>query len=413
MKLNKSSIKRVAVKITSIIPTYIAPYLFLGINQGGVYGEAVSSIAGCQISVGWLLSSLQKTYVYSKDQEDRFRVQVLCALCVISAYMISITLLGIGNIVNYQAAIVVLCSVLARGWMLKKGVIGMQVILAGSLLPLSAIFTYIISIGRSLALTSSNILSVTAGLCLLLWIPRVISYEKRRRNKSGKERLKLTYKQVVRMFRDSSKIVFMDIEVTLISQLPYVLSGMAFGSESVAKLSAIKSVVQTPCLYQGYSNPYYGHKIRELLRQNGKNKIKSIYEEQRKKNTNAALLVVIIAITSLMFVQKISMNYDLEQLINVVRVLKENQTIIIVGLISYWVVCWCGPVTTTLLALQKGRELSIVSLISSVIGIITLMVATKLGSLSALILATFAPAILSNLLSRHLLNEGVFGGQST
>ena len=94
--------------------------------------------------MNWLLASIQKTYVYSKNKSERFRVQIVSTISIMSAYIFILILLGMGDLLKYQGSNGSTSINLSRSWMLKK-VIGLQIILATSLLPLSAIIAYTVS----------------------------------------------------------------------------------------------------------------------------------------------------------------------------------------------------------------------------------------------------------------------------
>ena len=73
---------------------------------------------------------------------------------------------------------------------------------------------------------------------------------------------------------------------------------------------------------------------------------------------------------------------------------------VIIGLACYLLIVACGPVTNTLLGLQKTKILGKISLFSSAIGISIMLLASTNLTMDTAILVSLAPATVSNLSSR-------------
>ena len=90
--------------------------------------------------------------------------------------------------------------------------------------------------------------------------------------------------------------------------------------------------------------------------------------------------------------QKVMGHIQLEQLINIVQIQVSLRNYNWFNMLLDCLLVWTSNYDTTSSA--KRKELAIISLITSIIGMVMLVAGTKL-SLSAVILATFAPTIIA------------------
>ena len=55
------------------------------------------------------------------------------------------------------------------------------------------------------------------------------------------------------------------MDVILSTESPILICGMIFGPVMTSKYSLIKTIIKSPCLIQGFTNPYSGYKLRREM----------------------------------------------------------------------------------------------------------------------------------------------------
>ena len=175
---------------------------------------------------------------------------------------------------------------------------------------------------------------------------------------------------------------------------------MIFGPIMTSKYSLIKTIIKSPCLIQGFTNPYSGYKLREMFSSKIPfHKIKKYFYKQTFYNSIGALIIFLSIFLFLKIYQIYDFNFS--QIINSLIDLKT----ILFSSLAFVIVALMGPITNILYCMKKQKLVGFITFTSSILGIPIQFIISKFFGFEGFILSTTFSAMVSNIASRIIFER--------
>lgn len=406
--MNKS-LPRVIARISTVVPAYIAPSLFIIIGEASFYGEILSIYAVLQLVAGWIFNSAKKTFVYAEahDNSKYMLKTYILFLSMISVLVYPFCIFLEINVGLYAIVLGYLfVETLTIGFLEAHHFISLSIVLKACLFTLSATFVAIFS--KIFIIKPSVIFTFSIGIFLLILI-FTCTYLVNTRSNQGRSDSATVKEISSEFFINCFRLLPLEAEVTFVAQLPIVLVSKNLGVDSVTFFKLIQSIVRVPAFYQGYTNPYFSSELRKLKFSSKDFMQRIVILFKRRTYLNSVVGVGIFLLACIVLYSNILIHIPLfEGKLQNVFAYRHS---ILAGLTCYLLITLCGPVTTTLLRLKKAKLLSNVSIFSSLVGIVLMFLTTFNFTMDLAILVSLVPATISNMISRYVI-ERIFSSET-
>ena len=184
-----------------------------------------------------------------------------------------------------------------------------------SLIFFSGFLAKIISDYSSFGVLKIWILSYTVLIFLVFCYWKLNHYEKREilnsfnQNEFKKDNLKFW-----NFIKTSSSYWLGELDLILSNESPILICGLIFGPVMTSQYSLLKTIIKSPCLVQGSTNPYTGYKLREMFSLNKPfDCIKRYFYKQTFYNSLGALIIFLLIILFLKIYQIYELNFLVTQ----------------------------------------------------------------------------------------------------
>ena len=193
-----------------------------------------------------------------------------------------------------------------------------------------------------------------------------------------------------------------ELDIILSTESPILICGMIFGPVMTSKYALIKTIIKSPCLIQGFTNPYSGYKLREMFSLKIPfNKIKKYFYKQTFYNSIGALIIFL----SIFLFLKIYQIYDFKFFGQIINSLIDYKTAILFSSLAFVIVALMGPITNILLCMKKQKVYGFITFTSSILGIPIQFIISKFFGFEGFLLSTTFSAMVSNIASRIILER--------
>ena len=404
-KLNKKNIIPLITKLSSSLLSIYTPYYFINQNLSQEYGLLILNIATFKIFIGWLISSNKKLLIYS----ERFifptflKFNLILNFFIIIGYFIIFSVTNSNNYILGLLSLPIVLESILLSFLERFGDISLSVFIKSSLIFLSGFLAKIISDYFSNEILINWILAYTFLILLIFSYWKLFLFKNEQnlnsfvQNPSKKENLS---------FNDFIKLSYSywlsELDVILSTESPILICGMLFGPIMTSKYSLIKTIIKSPCLIQGFTNPYSGYKLREMFSLKIPfDAIKKYFYKQTFYNSIGALIIFL----SIFLFLKIYQIYDFNFLGQIIDSFIDYKTAILFSSLAFVIVALMGPITNILLCMKKQRVYGIITFTSSIVGIPIQFIISKFFGFEGFLLSSTFSAMVSNIASRIILER--------
>ena len=404
-KLNKKNIIPLITKFSSSLLSIYTPYYFINQQLSQDYGLIILNIAIFKISIGWLISSNKKLLIYS----ERFifpsflKLNLILNLFIIIGYFILFRLTNSNNYILGLLSLPVVLESILLSFLERFGDISLSVFIKSSLIFFSGFLAKIISDYSSNDILKIWILAYTFLIFLIFFYWKLFLFKKEKnlnsfnQNQSKKENLNL--KNFIKL---SYSYWLGELDIILSTESPILICGMIFGPDMTSKYSLIKTIIKSPCIMQGFTNPYSAYKLREMFSLKIPfNKIKKYFYKQTFYNSIGALIIFV----SIFLFLKIYQIYDFKFLSKIIDSLIDYEIAILFSSLAFVIVALMGPITNILLCMRKQKVYGFITFSSSILGIPIQFIISKFFGFEGFLLSTTFSAMVSNIASRIILER--------
>ena len=404
-KLNKKNIIPLITKFSSSLLSIYTPYYFINQQLSQDYGLIILNIAIFKISIGWLISSNKKLLIYS----ERFifpsflKLNLILNLFIIIGYFILFRLTNSNNYILGLLSLPVVLESILLSFLERFGDISLSVFIKSSLIFFSGFLAKIISDYSSNDILKIWILAYTFLIFLIFFYWKLFLFKNEKnlnsfnQNQSKKENL--NFKNFIKL---SYSYWLGELDVILSTESPILICGMIFGPDMTSKYSLIKTIIKSPCIIQGFTNPYSGYKLREMFSLKIPfNKIKKYFYKQTFYNSIGALIIFV----SIFLFLKIYQIYDFKFLGKIIDSLIDYEIAILISSLAFVIVAFMGPITNILLCMRKQKVYGFITFSSSILGIPIQFIISKFFGFEGFLLSTTFSAMVSNIASRIILER--------
>ena len=404
-KLNKKNIIPLITKFSSSLLSIYTPYYFINQQLSQDYGLIILNIAIFKISIGWLISSNKKLLIYS----ERFifpsflKLNLILNLFIIIGYFILFRLTNSNNYILGLLSLPVVLESILLSFLERFGDISLSVFIKSSLIFFSGFLAKIISDYSSNDILKIWILAYTFLIFLIFFYWKLFLFKNEKnlnsfnQNQSKKENL--NFKNFIKL---SYSYWLGELDIILSTESPILICGMIFGPDMTSKYSLIKTIIKSPCIMQGFTNPYSGYKLREMFSLKIPfNKIKKYFYKQTFYNSIGALIIFV----SIFLFLKIYQIYDFKFLSKIIDSLIDYEIAILFSSLAFVIVALMGPITNILLCMRKQKVYGFITFSSSILGIPIQFIISKFFGFEGFLLSTTFSAMVSNIASRIILER--------
>ena len=285
----------------------------------------------------------------------------------------------------------------------RNGDISLSVFIKSSLIFISGFSAKIISDYSSTEILKDWILAYTFLIFLIFSYFKLFLNKNRNdinysiQNESKKINLK--FKNFIKI---SSSYWLGELDILLSSEIPILICGIIFGPIMTSQYSLIKTIIKSPCLVQGLTNPYSGFRLREMFSLKIPfYKIKRYFYKQTFFNSIGSLIIFLSIFLFLEIYQKYNLNF-FGQTINNFIIYKSA---LIFSSLAFVIVALMGPITNILLCMNKQKEYGFITFSSSILGIPFQFIISKFFGFEGFLLSSTFSAMVSNIASRIILER--------
>ena len=404
-KLNKKNIIPLITKFSSSLLSIYTPYYFINQQLSQDYGLIILNIAIFKIFIGWLISSNKKLLIYS----ERFifpsllKFNLILNFFIIIGYFILFRLTNSNNYILGLLSLPVVLESILLSFLERFGDISLSVFIKSSLIFFSGFLAKIISDYSSNEILKIWILAYTFLVFLIFFYWKLFLFKNEKnlisfnQNQYKKENLNL--KNFIKL---SYSYWLGELDIILSTESPILICGMIFGPVMTSKYSLIKTIIKSPCIIQGFTNPYSGYKLREMFSLKIPfHKIKKYFYKQTFYNSIGALIIFV----SIFLFLKIYQIYDFKFLGEIIDSLIDYEIPILFSSLAFVIVALMGPITNILLCMRKQKVYGFITFSSSIIGIPIQFIISKFFGFEGFLLSTTFSAMVSNIASRIILER--------
>ena len=404
-KLNKKNIIPLITKFSSSLLSIYTPYYFINQQLSQDYGLIILNIAIFKIFIGWLISSNKKLLIYS----ERFifpsllKFNLILNFFIIIGYFILFRLTNSNNYILGLLSLPVVLESILLSFLERFGDISLSVFIKSSLIFFSGFLAKIISDYSSNEILKIWILAYTFLIFLIFFYWKLFLFKNEKnliyfnQNQYKKENLNL--KNFIKL---SYSYWLGELDIILSTESPILICGMIFGPVMTSKYSLIKTIIKSPCIIQGFTNPYSGYKLREMFSLKIPfHKIKKYFYKQTFYNSIGALIIFV----SIFLFLKIYQIYDFKFLGEIIDSLIDYEIPILFSSLAFVIVALMGPITNILLCMRKQKVYGFITFSSSIIGIPIQFIISKFFGFEGFLLSTTFSAMVSNIASRIILER--------
>ena len=354
-KLNKKNIIPLITKLSSSLLSIYTPYYFINQNLSQEYGLLILNIATFKIFIGWLISSNKKLLIYS----ERFifptflKFNLILNFFIIIGYFIIFSVTNSNNYILGLLSLPIVLESILLSFLERFGDISLSVFIKSSLIFLSGFLAKIISDYFSNEILINWILAYTFLILLIFSYWKLFLFKHRQnlnsfvQNTSKKENL--SFNNFIKL---SYSYWLSELDVILSTESPILICGMLFGPVMTSKYSLMKTIIKSPCLIQGFTNPYSGYKLREMFSLKIPfDAIKKYFYKQTFYNSIGALIIFL----SIFLFLKIYQIYDFNFLGQIIDSFIDYKTAILFSSLAFVIVALMGPIKNILLCMKKQR----------------------------------------------------------
>ncbi len=405
IKINKKYIVPFTTKFSSSLLSFYTPYYFIDQQLSKEYGLIILNIATFKIFIGWLISSNKKLLIYSERSifPSFFKFNlILNFLIVIGYFLIFSTTNSNKYILGLLCVPIVLESILLS-LLERYGKISLSVFIKNSLIFFSGFLAKTISDNSSYELLNIWILAYTLLIFLIFVYWKLNHYESNENlNSLNQNEVKKGNLKLRNFIKTSSSYWLGELDILLSTESPILICGIIFGPVITSQYSLLKTIIKSPCLVQGSTNPYTGYKLREMFSlKKPFDYIKRYFYKQTFYNSIGALIIFFL-IVSFFKIYKI---YDLNFFSDTINNLITYQLAIILSSLGFVLVALMGPVTNILLCMKKQKILGFITFTSSILGIPIQFIISKFFGFEGFLLSSSFSAMVSNIASRIILER--------
>ena len=405
IKLNRKNIIPLLTKFSSSFLSIYTPYYFINQQLSEEYGLIILNIATFKIFIGWLISSNKKLLIYS----ERFifprflKFNLILNFFIIIGYFIIFSITNSNNyILGFLSLPIVLESILLV-FLERFGDISLSVFIKGSLIFFSGFIAKIISDYSSNEILKNWILAYTFLIFLIFFYWKLFLFNNEKNlnsfNQNQSKRENLNLKNFIKL---SYSYWLGELDIILSTESPILICGMIFGPVMTSKYSLIKTIIKSPCIIQGFTNPYSGYKLREMFSLKIPfHKIKKYFYKQTFYNSIGALIIFV----SIFLFLKIYQIYDFKFLGEIIDSLIDYEIAILFSSLAFVIVALMGPITNILLCMRKQKVYGFITFSSSILGIPIQFIISKFFGFEGFLLSTTFSAMVSNIASRIILER--------
>lgn len=406
-KLNKKNIIPLITKFSSSLLSIYTPYYFINQQLSQEYGLIILNIATFKIFIGWLISSNKKLLIYS----ERFifpsflKFNLILNFFIIIGYFIMFSITNTNNYILGLLSLPIVLESILLSFLERFGDISLSVFIKSSLIFFSGFLAKIISDYSSNEILKTWIFAYTFLILLIFFYWKLFLFKNKQnlnsfnQNPSNKKNLNLNLKNFIKL---SYSYWLGELDVILSTESPILICGMIFGPVMTSKYSLIKTIIKSPCLIQGFTNPYSGYKLREMFSLKIPfHKIKKYFYKQTFYNSIGALIIFLCIFLFL----KIYQIYDFKFLGQIIFNLIDYQTAILFSSLAFVIVALMGPITNILLCMRKQKVYGFITFSSSILGIPIQFIISKFFGFEGFLLSTTFSAMVSNIASRIILEK--------
>ena len=285
----------------------------------------------------------------------------------------------------------------------RFGDISLSVFIKSSLIFFSGFLAKIISDNSSSEILTTWIIAYTFLIFLIFFYWKLFLLKKRQKlnsfNKNTSKKENLNFKNFIKL---SYSYWLGELDLILSTESPILICGMLFGPIMTSKYSLIKTIIKSPCLIQGFTNPYSGYKLREMFSLKIPfHKIKKYFYKQTFYNSIGALIIFL----SIFLFLKIYQIYDFKFFGQIINSFIDYKTAILFSSLAYLIVAFMGPITNILLCMRKQKVYGFITFTSSLLGIPIQFIISKFFGFEGFLLSTTFSAMVSNIASRIILER--------
>ena len=405
IKLNNKNVTRVITKFFSSFLSIYTPYYFINQQLSQEYGLIILNIATFKLFIGWLISSNKKLLIYTDKSrfQSFFKFNLILNLFVILGYLFIYSLTNSQNYILGLLCIPITLESILLALLERNGDISLSVFIKSSLIFISGFSAKIISDYSSTEILKDWILAYTFLIFLIFSYFKLFLNKNRNdinysiQNESKKINLK--FKNFIKI---SSSYWLGELDILLSSEIPILICGIIFGPIMTSQYSLIKTIIKSPCLVQGLTNPYSGFRLREMFSLKIPfYKIKRYFYKQTFFNSIGSLIIFLSIFLFLEIYQKYNLNF-FGQTINNFIIYKSA---LIFSSLAFVIVALMGPITNILLCMNKQKVYGFITFSSSILGIPVQFIISKLFGFEGFLLSSTFSAMVSNIASRIILER--------
>ena len=404
-KLNKKNIIPLITKFSSSLLSIYTPYYFINQQLSQEYGLIILNIATFKIFIGWLISSNKKLLIYS----ERFiftsflKFNLILNFFIIIGYFIIFSINNSNNYILGLLSLPIVLESILLSFLERFGDISLSVFIKSSLIFFSGFLAKIISDYSSNEILRTWILAYTFLIFLIFFYWKLCLFKNEQNlnsvNQNPSKKEKLNLKNFIKL---SYSYWLGELDIILSTESPILICGIIFGPVMTSKYSLIKTIIKSPCLIQGFTNPYSGYKLREMFSLKIPfHNIKKYFYKQTFYNSIGALIIFL----SIFLFLKIYQIYDFEFLGQIINSLIDYETAILFSSLAFVIVALMGPITNILLCMRKQKVYGFITFTSSILGIPIQFIISKFFGFEGFLLSTTFSAMVSNIASRIILER--------
>ena len=404
-KLKKKNLIPVITKFSSSLLSIYTPYYFINQQLSQEYGLLILNIATFKIFIGWLVSSNKKLLIYC----ERFifpsflKFNLILNFLIIIGYFIIFSIINPNNYILGLLSLPIVLESILLSFLERFGDISLSVFIKSSLIFLSGFIAKIISDYSSSEILKTWIIAYTFLIFLIFFYWKLFLLKNRKNsnsfNKNTSKKENLNFKNFIKL---SYSYWLGELDLILSTESPILICGIIFGPIMTSKYSLIKTIIKSPCLIQGFTNPYSGYKLREMFSLKIPfYTIKKYFYKQTFYNSIGALIIFL----SIFLFLKIYQIYDFKFFGQIINSLIDYKTAILFSSLAFVIVALMGPITNILLCMKKQRVYGFITFTSSVLGIPIQFIISKFFGFEGFLLSTTFSAMVSNIASRIILER--------
>ena len=404
-KLKKKNFIPIITKFSSSLLSIYTPYYFINQQLSQEYGLIILNIATFKIFIGWLISSNKKLLIYS----ERFifpsflKFNLILNFFIIIGYFIIFSITNSNNYILGLLSLPIVLESILLSFLERFGDISLSVFIKSSLIFFSGFLAKIISDNSSSEILKTWIVAYTFLIFLIFFYWKLFLLKNRQNlnsfNKNTSKKENLNFKNFIKL---SYSYWLGELDLILSTESPILICGILFGPIMTSKYSLIKTIIKSPCLIQGFTNPYSGYKLREMFSLKIPfYTIKKYFYKQTFYNSIGSLIIFL----SIFLFLEIYQIYDFKFFDQIINILIDYKIAILFSSLAFVIVALMGPITNILLCMKKQRVYGFITFTSSVLGIPIQFIISKFFGFEGFLLSTTFSAMVSNIASRIILER--------